>query len=197
MTDRSAEHGYPTAAYLYVLHLDGPALAWEYLRLLGDPALNARDAYPLWFPYHDAVVQFYPDADSPPDAYAFEFWRVPGTRPHGVLRGGKADAPVAARDHQDLVGQSPTGQPAVARQAPALHRARWRGPGWRTWPGLRAADRRNRPQSFKERCADDRHHFRFIVFSEDGAELDDLRTYTRHLMNRVEADLGTRWNGWR
>jgi len=32
MTDRSAEHWYPTAAYLYVLHLDGPALAWEYLR---------------------------------------------------------------------------------------------------------------------------------------------------------------------
>ena len=32
MADRSAEHWYPTAAYLYVLHLDGPALAWEYLR---------------------------------------------------------------------------------------------------------------------------------------------------------------------
>src|SRR5256885_10413719 len=32
----------------------------------------------------------------------------------------------------------------------------------------------------------------FIVSPEDGAELDDLRTYTRHLMNRMEADLGTR-----
>ena len=32
MTDRSAEHWYPTAAYLYVLQLDGLALAWEYLR---------------------------------------------------------------------------------------------------------------------------------------------------------------------
>ena len=32
MVDRSAEHWYPTAAYLYVLHLDGLALAWEYLR---------------------------------------------------------------------------------------------------------------------------------------------------------------------
>ncbi|MBS0292397.1 MAG: relaxase/mobilization nuclease and DUF3363 domain-containing protein, partial [Proteobacteria bacterium] len=41
------------------------------------------------------------------------------------------------------------------------------------------------------RCADDRHHFRFIVSPEDGAELEDLRTYTRHLMNRMEADLGT------
>ncbi|WP_372360388.1 relaxase/mobilization nuclease domain-containing protein [Xanthomonas axonopodis pv. poinsettiicola] len=46
--------------------------------------------------------------------------------------------------------------------------------------------------AFKERCADDRHHFRFIVAPEDGAELDDLRTYTRHLANRMEADLGTR-----
>jgi type IV secretory pathway VirD2 relaxase len=32
---------------------------------------------------------------------------------------------------------------------------------------------------------------------EDGAELDDLRTYTRHLMNRMEADLGRGWIGWR
>ncbi|ODN62862.1 hypothetical protein BA763_24375 [Burkholderia cenocepacia] len=46
--------------------------------------------------------------------------------------------------------------------------------------------------AFKERCQDDRHHFRFIVSPEDSAELDDLRTYTRHLMNRMEADLGTR-----
>lgn len=34
MADRSADTWYPTAAYLYVLHLDGPALAWEYLRRL-------------------------------------------------------------------------------------------------------------------------------------------------------------------
>ncbi|MER0630272.1 relaxase/mobilization nuclease and DUF3363 domain-containing protein [Pseudomonas aeruginosa] len=46
--------------------------------------------------------------------------------------------------------------------------------------------------AFRERCQDDRHHFRFIVAPEDGVELDDLRTYTRHLMGRMEADLGTR-----
>ncbi len=74
MADPSVEHWYPTAAYLYTLHLDGPALAWEYLRrnpdyrrdwlrrrrrpdaahawglrLLEDPALDARDAHPAWF----------------------------------------------------------------------------------------------------------------------------------------------------
>ncbi|HBI18487.1 MAG TPA: type VI secretion protein, partial [Brevundimonas sp.] len=47
-------------------------------------------------------------------------------------------------------------------------------------------------KGFAERAADDRHHFRFIVSPEDGAELDDLRTYTRHLVSRMEADLGTR-----
>lgn len=46
--------------------------------------------------------------------------------------------------------------------------------------------------AFKEHCADDRHHFRFIVSPEDGAELEDLRTFTRHLMGRMAADLGTR-----
>ncbi|EMT5437605.1 DUF2285 domain-containing protein [Pseudomonas aeruginosa] len=103
MADRSAEPWYATAAYLYVLHLDSPALAWEYLRrhpdyrhdwlrrrrqpdtaghwglrLLEDPALDARDAHPAWFPDHDAVVQLYPDADPPPDALCFDFWRLPG-----------------------------------------------------------------------------------------------------------------------
>lgn len=103
MADRSAESWYPTAAYLYVLHLDGPALAWEYLRrhpdyrrdwlrrrrqsdaarrwglrLLEDPTLDARDAHPTWFPDHDAVLQLYPDADPPPNAVAFALWRIPG-----------------------------------------------------------------------------------------------------------------------
>ena len=45
--------------------------------------------------------------------------------------------------------------------------------------------------SFEEQGKDDRHHFRFIVSPEDAVQLDDLRTYTRHLMTRVEADLGT------
>ena len=51
-----------------------------------------------------------------------------------------------------------------------------------------AADER----AFAERCADDRHHFRFIVSPEDAAQLKDLRTFTRELMADVEHDLGTR-----
>ena len=109
-------HWYPTAAYLYVLWLDALALAWEYLRrhpdyrldwlrhrrrpraaqqaarrwglrLLEDPALDAREAYPAWVPGHDAVVQLYPDADPPQDATTFAFWRIPGHKQ--LLHDGK------------------------------------------------------------------------------------------------------------
>ena len=46
--------------------------------------------------------------------------------------------------------------------------------------------------AFEERGRGDRHQFRFIVSPEDAEQLEDLRTYTRHLMARMEADLGTR-----
>lgn len=62
------------------------------------------------------------------------------------------------------------------------------GPGRAYGPTTDAADL----DAFKERSADDRHQFRFIVSPEDTEQLDDLRTWTRHLMARMEADLGTR-----
>ena len=115
-------HWYPTAAYLFVLWLDALALSWDYLRrnpdyrldwlrhhrrpqaaqqaalrwglrLLEDPALDARDAHPAWLPGSDAVVQLYPDADPPPDAAAFAFWRIPGHK--HLLHDGKALALIA------------------------------------------------------------------------------------------------------
>ncbi|MBN9408184.1 DUF3363 domain-containing protein [Variovorax sp.] len=46
--------------------------------------------------------------------------------------------------------------------------------------------------AFEERGREDRHQFRFIVSPEDAPELEDLRTYTRHLMGKLEGDLGTR-----
>ncbi|MFT3719262.1 DUF2285 domain-containing protein [Pseudorhodoferax sp.] len=122
MGDRSAESWYPTAAYLYVLHLDGLALAWEYLRrhpgyrldwlrhhhrpatarqvaqrwglrLLEDPGLDARDAHPAWEPGHPAVVQLYPDADPPRDAATFSVWSLPGHKQ--LLHDGKGLALIA------------------------------------------------------------------------------------------------------
>ena len=47
-------------------------------------------------------------------------------------------------------------------------------------------------RAFAEHCKDDRHHFRFIISPEDGAELGDLKTFTRELMLDVEKDLGTK-----
>jgi hypothetical protein len=47
-------------------------------------------------------------------------------------------------------------------------------------------------RTFVERGRDDWHQFRFIVSSEDGAELADLRATTRDLMRQMEADLGTK-----
>jgi type IV secretory pathway VirD2 relaxase len=62
------------------------------------------------------------------------------------------------------------------------------GPGHAYGPTTDAAD----TTAFEERGREDRHQFRFIVSPEDAEQLDDLRTYTRHLMARMEADLGTR-----
>ncbi|MCQ9156825.1 relaxase/mobilization nuclease domain-containing protein [Acidomonas methanolica] len=52
-------------------------------------------------------------------------------------------------------------------------------------------------RAFAERCADDRHHFRFIVSPEDAAKMDDLRGFARELMQDMERDLGTKldWIG--
>ncbi|AKC86327.1 DUF2285 domain-containing protein [Pseudoxanthomonas suwonensis] len=96
---------HPVAAYLYVLHLDGASLAWEYLRrnpeyrrdwhlhrrrperaqhwglrLLEDPDLDARDALPDWFPEPPGTVHLLPDADPPPGATPFRLWDFPGEK---------------------------------------------------------------------------------------------------------------------
>ncbi|MFG1295701.1 DUF3363 domain-containing protein [Xanthobacter sp. V13C-7B] len=46
--------------------------------------------------------------------------------------------------------------------------------------------------AFLDRGKDDRHQFRFIISPEDATELTDLAGYTRELMGRLEADLGTK-----
>jgi len=46
-------------------------------------------------------------------------------------------------------------------------------------------------RGFVDRCGDDRHHFRFIVSSDDGDQLSDLKRFTRDLMAQTERDLAT------
>jgi len=55
-------------------------------------------------------------------------------------------------------------------------------------PGSDEAD----PKAFAERCADDRHHFRFIVSPDDAVEMSDLKTFARDLVGQMEKDLATR-----
>jgi len=45
--------------------------------------------------------------------------------------------------------------------------------------------------AFIERGLDDRHQFRMIISPEDGAAYDDLKPFTRDVMAKMEADLGT------
>lgn len=103
MIPSTAAPWHPTAAYLYVLHLDGPALAWEYLRRhpdyrqdwqkrrhvpqasrrwglrnLEDPDRDARDLHPNWLRDPDSLVQVYPDADPLLGAPSFRLWHLPG-----------------------------------------------------------------------------------------------------------------------
>jgi len=46
-------------------------------------------------------------------------------------------------------------------------------------------------KTFAERCADDRHHFRFTLSPEDAGQMAVLRAFTRELMVNAERDLGT------
>lgn len=92
------------AAYLYTLDLDGPALAWEYLRrnagyqaewngrrrvpalrwgldVVEDPQLDARQTYPLWSAPADALLHVHAasmhHADTQP---VFNLWGIPGRK---------------------------------------------------------------------------------------------------------------------
>ena len=47
-------------------------------------------------------------------------------------------------------------------------------------------------KAFAEDCVDDRHQFWMIVSAEDGAELEDLKAFTRDFMAQMERDLQTR-----
>jgi len=97
----------PVAAYLYVLNLDGPSLAWEYLRRNADyrhdcdrgerdfacfaerwglafpedPDLDARMVQPVWRSAPDALVRVTADNDDETsDADLFSLWAIPGRK---------------------------------------------------------------------------------------------------------------------
>jgi hypothetical protein len=98
-----AQSWHPSAAYLYTVHLDGPSLAWEYLRrnpdyqrdwqrqghevpdpqrwglrLFEDPQVDARSLQPVWQAEIDAAIPVHVDDDPPADAAPFCLWDIPG-----------------------------------------------------------------------------------------------------------------------
>lgn len=134
--------GPPTAAYLYVLHMDGPSLAWEYLRrnpqyrhecsrsrrskkpsidashrwglrLFEDPARDARDAQPDWMPDPDRLLLVQPDHDPPAKASAFDIWRLPGYK-HLTHDGQRLVLTCQLIDHTLRIAISPTLEDGMA-----------------------------------------------------------------------------------
>ena len=94
-----------SAAYLYVLLLEGPSLAWEYLRrnsdyrrdwhaktddgasaarwglaALENPYLDARLAQPLWQPQPEGVVRLTAAEHGSANAARFSLWTLPGRK---------------------------------------------------------------------------------------------------------------------
>jgi hypothetical protein len=102
--DRAPEPWKISAAYLYTLDLDGPALAWEYLRRnpgyradwacrkrsssfarwglqrAEDPALEGGHALPLWFADGDGWLQVRAAHRNDAAARHFDLWRVPARK---------------------------------------------------------------------------------------------------------------------
>lgn len=102
----NARSWHPAAAYLYVLNLDGPSVAWEYLRRNADyrqdcvrgshdssyfaerwgvafpenPDVDARMVQPVWRSAPDALVRVLADDDETGDADPFSLWAIPGRK---------------------------------------------------------------------------------------------------------------------
>ncbi|WP_298916462.1 DUF3363 domain-containing protein [uncultured Algimonas sp.] len=53
-------------------------------------------------------------------------------------------------------------------------------------------DRSVLPSNVAKDWKDDRHHFRFVIAPEDGAQLSDLSAYTCDLVSAMEVELGTK-----
>lgn len=100
-------HWRVSAAYLYILTLDNPDLAWEYLRRnpgyardwrrrargqsapdparwglihLLDPSVDARSAHPAWNVDPGSLIHVLPDFDPLHATVPFSLWRIAGRR---------------------------------------------------------------------------------------------------------------------
>ncbi|AUL45911.1 hypothetical protein BTL55_02165 [Bordetella trematum] len=115
-----------TAGYLYLLHLDGPGLAWEYLRrnpeyqeawqhadahldrwgleAWEDPVLDARSACPIW---NNTILPVLHVTSGPPgkaaDSPAFNLWALPGRKRLRVLDAPDGHLALLAQTESDCI----------------------------------------------------------------------------------------------
>ena len=103
MPDVREDEWCASAAYLYALRLDAPALAWEYLRrnpqyirdwhagmvdcagrwpviALENPYLDASVAQPMWRPRPEDELCIVAAEDTPACAMRFDLWALPGEK---------------------------------------------------------------------------------------------------------------------
>jgi hypothetical protein len=113
----------PLAAYVYLLHLDGPALAWEYLRrnthyqvdwhngasktaerwgltCLENPAGDARYAEPAWLVESDDITRLTADRAPVARQARFTLWGTPGHK--SLLHDGRRLLLTNALGHDQL-----------------------------------------------------------------------------------------------
>jgi type IV secretory pathway VirD2 relaxase len=91
-------------------------------------------------------------------------------------QGSSGSSSAAARPTRTYVISSARARPATAAAVSSID------------PTTDYADGKD----FLDRGREDRHQFRFIVAPEDGDRIEDLRSFTRDVMQQMQEDLGTR-----
>ncbi len=104
-----------------------------------------------------------------------------GLRAHAryIAREG-AHRGASPTDEHEKPGPEPTAPQGI--EAPSTNGRPFYGPTWDSYDGKSIVD---------DWAKNDKRHFRLILSPENGEALGDLRTYTREVMGRVEAALGT------
>jgi len=140
------------------------------------------------------------ERDARPDEFDLQHERTPENGRDLSLDAGAENAPDLSRE-RDADREHETAPPGAA---PALSLAASSDRAARDAAEDQALDRQHDRsdlytsftdeadgKAFLKRGDGDRHQFRFIVSPEDGAELGDLKPFTRSLMRDMERDLGT------
>lgn len=93
---------------------------------------------------------------------------------HKAGKAGAGGSAPALRDHLRYISRSGAGHDGIKASL---------------FDGEQQDLKRN---EFHELCAQDRHHFRFIISPENGHQIEDFQGYVRNVMKLASRDLGTK-----